>query len=128
MKTVTLDVRTPGEVSADFVCVWKTREADSTARISFANPELLWKAFTAKCWEEQIKALAGQRPMTSREDARRVGRDVKAAHDDTHALLAAGILRKTPDGKIEFPFDAVHVDFLSHAIAQVSCGATNAFR
>jgi hypothetical protein len=36
-------------------------------------------------------------------------------HGDAHALLAAGILRKTEDGKIEFPFDAVHVDFLLEA-------------
>ena len=116
MKTVTLDVRSPREVSADFVRVWKTRKADSTARISFASPELLWKVLSAKRWE-LLKAMAGQRPMTLREAARRVGRDVKAVHGDTHALLAAGILRKSPDGKIEFPFDAVHVDFLLHAVA-----------
>ena len=30
-------------------------------------------------------------------------------------LLTAGILRKNADGKIEFPFDAVHVDFLLKA-------------
>jgi hypothetical protein len=34
---------------------------------------------------------------------------------DVHALLAAGVLRKNADGKIEFPFDAVHVDFVLKA-------------
>ena len=29
--------------------------------------------------------------------------------------LAAGVLRKTADEKIEFPFDAVHVDFVLKA-------------
>jgi hypothetical protein len=29
--------------------------------------------------------------------------------------IAAGVLRKTGDGKIEFPFDAVHVDFVLKA-------------
>jgi predicted transcriptional regulator len=111
MKTVTLDVRTPREVSADFVRVWKSRKADSNARISFATPELLWKVLTAKRWE-LIKAMAGQGLMTLREAARRAGRDVKAVHGDVHALLAAGILRKDADGKLEFPFDAVHVDFM----------------
>lgn len=43
MKTVTLSVHTPREVSAELVCVWKSRKADSNARISFATPELLWK-------------------------------------------------------------------------------------
>ena len=53
--------------------------------------------------------------MTLREAARRAGRDVKAVHGDAHALLAAGVLRKNASGKIEFPFDSVHVDFMLEA-------------
>jgi predicted transcriptional regulator len=49
--------------------------------------------------------------VTIREAARRVGRDVKAVHGDVHALLHAGLLDKTKDGKIVFPYDAIHVDF-----------------
>lgn len=114
MKTVTLGVRTPREVSAEFLRVWKSRKADSNARISFATPELLWKVLTAKRWE-LIKTMVGQGPMTLRETARRAGRDAKAVHRDVHALLVAGILRKDADGKIEFPFDAVHVNFMLEA-------------
>jgi len=84
------------------------------ARISFATPELLWKVLTAKRWE-LLKVLAGQGPMTIREAARRVGRDVKAVHADVHALLKAGVVDKTSDGRIEFRFDAVRVDFTLHA-------------
>lgn len=69
---------------------------------------------TAKRWD-LLKAMAGAEAMTLREAARRAGRDVKAVHGDLHALLAAGVLRKNPDGKIEFPFDAVHVDFVLKA-------------
>jgi hypothetical protein len=36
--------------------------------------------------------------------------DVKAVHGDVHALLAAGVLRRTAGG-VAFPYDAVHVDF-----------------
>jgi len=36
-------------------------------------------------------------------------------HTDVHALLNAGLLDKTDDGKIIFPFDAVHVDFMLQA-------------
>ena len=32
-----------------------------------------------------------------------------------HALLNAGILQKTEDGLIIFPFDAVRVDIMLHA-------------
>jgi predicted transcriptional regulator len=69
---------------------------------------------TAKRWE-LLKAMAGGGAMSLREAARRVGRDVKAVHADVHALLAAGVVRKNADGKIEFPFDAVHVDFVLKA-------------
>jgi predicted transcriptional regulator len=56
--------------------------------------------------------MAGFGPMTIREAARQVGRDVKAVHSDVQALLRAGILQKTDVGKIIFPFDAIHVDFM----------------
>jgi hypothetical protein len=36
---------------------------------------------------------------------------VKAVHSDITALLAAGIFDRTSDGEIEFPFDAVKVEF-----------------
>ncbi len=59
-----------------------------------------------------IHALAGAGAVTIREAARRVERDVNAVHGDVQTLLACGVLDKTADGKIEFAYDAVHVDFL----------------
>lgn len=112
MKTVTLSVASRQAVKQ------RTLEAFAGKRrgahISFASVDLLWKVLTAKRWE-LIKAMAGGGAMTLREAARRAERDVKAVHGDVHALLAAGVLRKSGDGKIEFPFDAVHVDFVLKA-------------
>ena len=53
--------------------------------------------------------------MSIREAARRAGRDVKAVHGDITALLEAGVLTRAPEGGIEFPFDAVKVEFLLRA-------------
>jgi predicted transcriptional regulator len=64
---------------------------------------------------ELIRALTGAGAVTIREAARRVKRDVKAVHGDIHALLNAGILQKTADGLIVFPYDAVRVDVMLHA-------------
>lgn len=114
MKTVTLDVRSPSDAMTDFVQAWKTGKPQRSARISFATPELLWQVLTAKRWE-LLKALCGAGPVSIREAARRAGRDVKAVHGDVTALLEAGILSRTPEGKIEFPFDAVKVEFLLQA-------------
>ena len=62
-----------------------------------------------------IRTLAGAGPVTLREAARRVKRDVKAVHGDIHILLNAGILQKTTDGLVVFPYDAIRVDVMLRA-------------
>ena len=114
MKTVTLDVRPPADAMADFSQAWKSGKAQKSARISFASPELLWQVLTAKRWE-LLKALCGAGPVSIREAARRVSRDVKAVHGDVTALLSAGVLSRAAGGGIEFPFEAVKVEFLLQA-------------
>ena len=114
MDTVVLEVRSLKNMLADAAGTMKTRRAEREARISFATPELLWEVLTAKRWG-LLKALCGAGPVSIREAARRVGRDVKAVHGDVTALLEAGVLSRAPDGRIEFPFDAVKVEFLLRA-------------
>jgi predicted transcriptional regulator len=114
MKTVTLNVRDPAISMADFTQAWKTGEPRESAHISFASPELLWRVLTEKRWE-LLKVLCGAGPVSIREAARRAGRDVKAVHGDVTALLNAGILIRTTDRLIVFPFEAVKVEFLLHA-------------
>ena len=114
MKTVTLDVRSPSDAMADFSRAWKSRKAQRSARISFATPELLWQVLTAKRWE-LLKALCGAGPVSIREAARRVNRDVKAVHGDVTTLLSAGVLTRAKGGGVEFPFEAVKVAFLLQA-------------
>ena len=88
MKTLTLEVRSPEEGMDEFVQAWRSGKAQRAARISFATPELLWKVLSAKRWE-LLKALCGAGPVSIREAARRVQRDVRAVYGDTTALLAA---------------------------------------
>jgi predicted transcriptional regulator len=114
VKTVTLDVRSPADAMAGFARAWRSGKAERSARISFASPELLWKVLTAKRWE-LLKALCGAGPVSIREAARRVERDVKAVHSDVTALLEAGVLERTEAGGIVFQFEAVKVEFLLQA-------------
>ena len=114
MKTVILEVRTPADAMADFVHVWKTGKSQKAARISFATPELLWRVLTVKRWD-LLKALCGAGPVSIREAARRVGRDVKAVHGDVTALLNAGVLERAEGGGVIFPFEAVKVEFMLKA-------------
>lgn len=114
MNTVVLEVRSLAETLTDAKRVMKTQRGEREARIAFATPELLWQILTAKRWE-LLKALCGAGRLSIREAARRVGRDVKAVHADVKALLGAGILNRTADGRIEFPFQAIKVEFVLQA-------------
>ena len=112
MKTVTLQVASLADVKRRAQDAFKGRRQG--ARISFASPEILFRVMTGKRWE-LLRALAGAGPLTIRGAARLVKRDVKAVHGDVHALLNAGILRKTEAGRIVFPFDAIRVDVMLRA-------------
>ena len=84
---------------------------DQGSHISFASVDLLWQTMTRKRWE-LLKALTGQEAVSIREASRLVERDVKSVHGDAHALLEAGVIQKTAECMIIFPYDAVHVDFM----------------
>ena len=114
MKTVVLEVRSPEEAMANFAQSWKAGKRERSARISFTRPELLWQVLTAKRWE-LLKALCGAGPVSIREAARRVKRDVKAVHSDITALLKTGVLDRADGGGIVFPFEAVKIEFLLEA-------------
>lgn len=112
MNQVTLSVASREDVTRRALRAFQGKAQG--AQITFASVELLWRTLTAKRWE-LLKAMTAQGPMSIREAARRVSRDVKAVHGDVHALLDAGVIDRTADGRILFPFDAVRVDFVLKA-------------
>jgi predicted transcriptional regulator len=114
MKTVTLEVSTPQDAMNDFLQAWSTGKAEENKKIAFASPEILWKVLTAKRWG-LLKVLCGAGQISIREAARRVNRDVKSVHTDLTALISAGIVNRTETGGVEFPFEAVKVEFFLKA-------------
>jgi len=76
---------------------------------AFATQELLWKKLTPKRLEI-LNAMVGAGPISIRELARRVARDVKAVHGDVHVLLQAKVIVRTDGGQIELPFDEVRLE------------------
>ncbi len=114
MNTVVLEVRSLTESLAEAARALAAGQPENEARISFATPELLWEVLTAKRWE-LIKVLAGIGPVSIRAAARRAKRDVKAVHGDVTALLNAGIVDRTADGRVEFPYRTVRVEFVLQA-------------
>lgn len=111
--TVTLSVASREDVNRRALAAF--RGQDQGAHISFSSVDLLWQTLTKKRWEI-LQAMAGAGPLSVREVARRVGRDVRRVHGDTQALLDAGLLDRAQDGRIEFRYNAVHVDFMLQAV------------
>lgn len=113
MNIVVIGVASREEVNARFMRALETGKPQEAYR-SFESTADLWRTLSPKRWEV-LKAMTGAGALSLREVARRLERDVKGVHTDVHALLNAGLLDKTDDGKIIFPFDAVHVDFMLKA-------------
>ncbi len=112
MRTVILGISSREDVNQRFTNAFQG-ETQGTF-ISFESPALLFKVLAGRRWE-LLQMMTNAGPMSMREASRRLERDINAVHRDIQALLNVGILQKTADGLIEFPFDAVHVDFLLRA-------------
>lgn len=108
-RTVTIEVASLEQAGDRFIKAWKTGEPQGSF-ITFPSVEALLTMLTVNR-VLLLKVMCGAGPMSIREAARRVERDVKRVHEDVQVLLNAGVLEKTEDGQIEFPYDDVHVDF-----------------
>jgi predicted transcriptional regulator len=107
MKTVTISVSSPEATKQRLFKAFKGKPQG--AHLSFPSVEALWKVLAPNRLA-LVRALAGAGVISIREAARRVNRDVRAVHSDVKILLNAGVLHQAEDG-IEFPFEALHVDF-----------------
>lgn len=113
MNVLNIGIATRNDINDRFLHAMTTGQS-APPFIGFADERTLWSTLTPLRWDI-LKIMAGAGPLALREIARRVERDVRGVHTDVHALLNAGLLDKDNDGKIVFPYDAVHVDFMLKA-------------
>ena len=59
---------------------------------------------------EIVKVLVGTGPLSIREVARRLDRDIQAVHRDVTTLINSGVIERSEAG-IEFPYDGIHFEF-----------------
>jgi len=113
MNEVTISIASKETTSKRFLTAWKTGQPQGNY-IDFETQEQLWKTMTLKRWQV-LKIMTGAGELTIREVARRSGRDIKAVHGDITALILCGLVEKTESGRVLFPYDVVHVDFMLQA-------------
>ncbi|MEO6403338.1 MAG: MarR family transcriptional regulator [Vicinamibacteria bacterium] len=112
--TLTIEVASLDDVKKQIKAVFRGK-ADETHRYTFLTPEAMAQALTPPRWII-LRTLTGAGPLGIRELARRVGRDVKAVHTDADALVRAGLVEKTKDRKLSFPYKRVKVAFELRAV------------
>lgn len=91
------------------------RPVDAQPSYSFPSYDAMYRVL-APSRMAIVTTLAGQGPLSIREVARRVGRDVKAVHTDVTALIKAGVIDRTAKG-VEFPYDGMEFAFTVTAAA-----------
>ncbi len=77
--------------------------------LNFESAGSFFGKLTERRWA-LVHALQGQGPMSVRELARRVARDVRRVHGDVEALAELGLVERTESGGVLCPFEAVHID------------------
>ncbi|MFP3604682.1 transcriptional regulator [Paraburkholderia sp. SIMBA_053] len=107
---VTIGVQTEAQVIARAVAAVHSHREAETAYITFLSSEQLFKTLTPIRWQI-IQEMTGAGPMSIRELARRLDRDVNRVDEDVDALLNTGVLDREESGEIVFPYDKVHVNF-----------------
>ena len=107
-NTVTIGVASREEIKQRFLHAMATGKRTAPF-IGFPDEQTLWRTLTPLRWDI-LKTMTSAGPLTLREIARRVGRDVRGVHTDVHALLAAGLMERNDSG-FHFPYDAIHVNF-----------------
>ena len=112
MKTVTFGVSSIDDFNRSVKSAF--RGVRQPPRIDFVSAELMFKVMTAKRWGI-VRAMVGAGPMSIREVARRVKRDVKGVHGDVQGLLKCGVLEKDENGRVVFPYDRAHIDVVVKA-------------
>jgi len=85
-------------------------------RINFPTVERLFTVMTPERWK-LVRKMAGAGAMSVSELARRIERDPEDAYADVRALLKCGVLYSTRDGRVIFPYKAVHIDVMLEAAA-----------
>lgn len=120
MKTATIRIRKDSnaalaELREQFLGTWNSGQY-SGEFFEFESPAALFRAITPKRWD-LIEALQANGPLGVRALSRAVHRDVKRVHEDAQALIAVGLIEKTPEGKLSVPFEEIRADFVIKAAA-----------
>lgn len=109
MSTLRIEVSSLENSAAQAVRAMETGELHGR-HLSFETPEMLVRMLGGHRLAV-LNALLGGKSMGVRELARRLGRDVRAVHNDTEKLVQVGIVEKSEEGKLSCAFQEIICEF-----------------
>jgi len=113
MTTLTVRLSTIDDIKARFVAAGKLalsgQSVEAIPSVEFSSYDEMHRIL-APLRLGIVKVLAGQGPLSIREVARRVDRDVQAVHRDITTLINTGVIDRHENG-VEFPYDNIHFEF-----------------
>jgi predicted transcriptional regulator len=119
MTTLNIRIESLEDTRERILEVWNDHDSGAATlpdcSLSFPSYDAMYRVL-APSRMAIVTTLAGQGPLSIREVARRVGRDVKAVHTDVTALIKAGVIDRTAKG-VEFPYDGMEFAFTVTAAA-----------
>jgi predicted transcriptional regulator len=109
-KEIQIGIGDSAKTAKGFIDAWKraerTKKVESEERLLFENLETLLKTLTTGRWK-LLKTLRTKGPMSVRALAIEQGRDYKNVHRDVQQLESIGLIGRSPDNKVEVPWDIV---------------------
>ncbi|MFP4309933.1 MAG: transcriptional regulator [Desulfococcaceae bacterium] len=109
MRSVTLGVSRREESNDRFRRAMEGKSQG--ALITFETPALLFQVLSGERWR-LLEEMLGAGALFVEDLGARLGRESEPVQRDVDALVRVGILRNHSDGRVEFPYEALHVDFM----------------
>jgi len=103
------------ELGDAFICAWRIGKSQGDI-FEFESPKSLSGTLSPKRWE-LVERLRADGPSSLRALARALGRDVKRVHEDAALLLDYGLIERNEAGRLNVPYDVIHIDFDLRATA-----------
>jgi predicted transcriptional regulator len=92
-----------------FLNAWKTGEYQGEV-FAFESPAALFRVLTPERWE-LLERLQTSGPLDPAALSRALGSSEPEVAADCQALLAAGLVERTDDGRVCVPFAEIRADF-----------------
>jgi hypothetical protein len=115
--TLTFGIQSPQDFFGDLPDIPDDELVFTGARFLYPSYEALHKGLAPNRMAI-IRVMMGAGPLSIREIARRVGRDFKGVHSDVSSMFSHGLLYKSEDGQMVFPYDGIRFDYEMKGEAQ----------